>query len=161
MEGRAYRAGHGASTPRRGAATLWRVRTLNVLLLVVLLAGGLWAWLGTRPTAPPAPDEEGAAPRDGTEAPLPPAPVTGSLVVRVRTSDGSPLPAGTQAGYTRFGSPRLRSAAPDGTFPFSDAPTGRIEVTAQAPGWTVEDVTVTLVPGVPAEAVVTLTPAPK
>jgi hypothetical protein len=137
------------------------VRVVNVLLLLVLLAGGLWVWLGTRPTRPPAPDEEGAVVHGPSEAPLPPVPVTGSLLIRVRTADGSPLPAGTEAGYARFGSPRLRAPAPDGTFPFSDAPVGRLDVTAQAPGWTAETVPVTLVPGVPAEAIVTLSPAPK
>jgi hypothetical protein len=134
---------------------------VNVVLLVVLLGGALWAWLGTRPDRPPVPEEPGVADATPAEAPIPPAPVTGSLMIRVRTADGAPPPAGTQAGYARFGSLRLRTAAPDGTFPFSDAPVGRLDVTAQAPGWTAETVTVTLVPGVPAEAVVTLAPAPK
>ena len=134
------------------------VRVVNVLLLVLLLAGGLWVWLGSRPARPPAPDEEGAAAPTPAEAPLPPAPVTGSLLIRVRTSDGTPLPAGTEAGYQRFGSLRLRPPGKDGTFPFSDAPVGRLEVTAKAPGWSAEMVVVTLVTGVPAEANVTLTP---
>jgi hypothetical protein len=59
----------------------------------------------------------------------------------------------------RPGERRMRKAAADGTFPFADAPVGRLDVTAEAPGYDAATVPVTLVPGVDSgEAVVVLTP---
>ena len=81
------------------------------------------------------------------------------LLIRLRTSDGREVPGDAQAGYIRFGTPRLRKPAKDGTFPFTDAPVGRLDVTAQAAGWVADTVPVNLVPGVAAEAIVTLTAA--
>jgi hypothetical protein len=89
----------------------------------------------------------------------PPARTTGKLVVRVVTDDGRPVPAETRAGYVRYGERRLRRAATDGTFPFADAPVGRLEVTAEAPGYVAPTATAVLTPGVPAEATIILTPA--
>jgi hypothetical protein len=133
------------------------VRAVNLVLVLLVLGGGLWWVFASKSPRPPAVEEEGI-PAPSPASPLPATPVTGSLVIRVRTADGSPLPAGTEAGYFRFGDLRSRVAAQDGTFPFSDAPVGRLDVTAKAPGWSGDTVPVSLVPGVPAEAIVTLTP---
>jgi len=135
------------------------VRWFNVLLLVLLLVGGAALVLlgdGSRAVGP-RPEQEATAP--GPEEALRPEPLTGMLLIRLRTSDGREVPKDAQAGYVRFGTPRLRKPAKDGTFPFTDAPVGRLDVTAQAAGWVAETVTVNLVPGVAAEAVITLTAA--
>jgi hypothetical protein len=85
-------------------------------------------------------------------------PDTGVLVVRVRTSDGSALPARTLAGFASpEGDARLR-AVTDGAARFPDAPLGRVEATAEAEGFEPAPVDVLVVEGVPAEAVVVLTP---
>ena len=135
------------------------MRWFNVLLLVLLLVGALaFLLLGdTSRTVGPRPEQEPVVPVP--QEPLRPEPLTGMLVIRLRTADGTEIPRDAQAGYVRFGTPRLRKPARDGTFPFTDAPVGRLEVTAEAAGWVADTVPVTLVPGVAAEAVVTLTPA--
>jgi hypothetical protein len=88
---------------------------------------------------------------------------TGVLVVRVRSSDGSALPERTLAGFTLpGGGTRLKPVA-DGSVRFPDAPVGRLEVTAEAEGFAPTEASVVVLAGVPAEAVVVLTPraAPK
>lgn len=138
------------------------MRARNVLLVVLFVAAGAYLWLsgGSSSHRAPLPEQENVAPAPPTDLPPPRVePTTGTLVVRVRMSDGAAVPEEARAGYLRFGSARLRRAAPDGTFPFSDAPVGAIEATAQAPGYVAESVPTRVVPGVPAEAIVTLTPS--
>lgn len=138
---------------------------LAAVLLALALVAVAAAWLSSGPVERPRAEEAGAAHEPGpgpaaaraTEGP--PVPTTGKLVVRVRTSDGSAVPPETRAGYVHYGASRLRRAAPDGTFPFLDAPVGRLEATADAPGYTADRVAAVVVAGVDgAEPVVTLTP---
>jgi hypothetical protein len=86
---------------------------------------------------------------------------TGVLVVRVRTSDGSVLPHRTLAGFTPgSGGARLRPVV-DGAARFPDAPLGRVEATAEAEGYAAAPTDVVVLAGVPAEAVVVLSPQDK
>lgn len=141
------------------------MRLLPVVGLTAVLAvvAAYFLWPGTTtPKAEPEAAPEGsidppAAPSEGVR----PAPTTGKLVIRVKTSDGSPVPEGTTAGYLDQGVPRMRKAAKDGTFPFTDAPVRQVPLvaTANAPGYTADRVEVVLIAGVDAaEPVVTLTP---
>ena len=131
-----------------------------MLLLIALAAAVLWMWLGQAPTRPPAPEPD-PVPVVPMEPTRPPPPTTGTLVIRVKTGDGSALPAATKAGYQRPGGPlRMRAPSPDGTFRFSDAPVGELDVTAEANGYRTAKNTVTLDPGVPTETVLTLEPLP-
>lgn len=134
------------------------MRTGAVLLTVGVLSGlALWALSPRREEAPTA-DPTATASDPEPRPTLPHEPTTAKLVLRVRTADGSPLPAETRAGYARYGERRLRAAAGDGTFPFADAPVGRLEAVAEAPGYDAPSVTVVLIPGVAGEATITLTP---
>lgn len=142
------------------------MRPLPLVLLVLVLVAVAASLLSTgraerpraeEPTEPAVADATGPASSRGSA--LPEAPTTGKLVVRVRTADGSPVPDGTQAGYVHDGVRRLRKASLDGSFPFLDAPVGRLEATADAPGYTADRVAAVVVAGVDgAEPVVTLTP---
>ena len=137
------------------------MRWWNVTLLGLLVAGAAGLLLlgdGSRNVGPRAAQEETAQP--SSQEVLRPVPLTGTLLIRLKTADGTPVPDDARAGYVRFGTPRLRPPAKDGTFRFTDAPVGRLDVTAEAKGWISDTVAVTLIGGVAAEAVVTLT-APK
>ena len=131
-----------------------------MLLLIALAAAGLWLWVGGSPTRPPTPELEPVP--TVPAAPLrPPPPTTGTLVIRVRMADGTAVPAGAKAGYQRPGGPlKLRAPSPDGTFRFSDAPVGELDVSVEANGYRTVKNTVTLDPGVPTEAILTLEPLP-
>ena len=131
-----------------------------MLLLIAAAAAILWFSLGQTPTRPPTPEVEPAPAQPPPLPPRPPPPTTGTLVIRLKMSDGSEVPAGAKAGYQRLGGPlRMRAPSPDGTFRFSDAPVGPLEVVAEAKGWRPAKTIVNLDPGVPAETVLTLTPA--
>jgi hypothetical protein len=137
------------------------VRILPILALSgVLIGAAAWFLLPGRIESPRT-ETEGAAP-PVIEAPrtsVQPPPTTGRLVVRVRTADGSPVPETTTAGYLQDGVRRMRKAAPNGTFPFSDAPVGSLQATADAPGYVAEKVPVQVIGNVDAaEPIVTLTP---
>ena len=134
------------------------MRATPVLLTVALLTAGAAFLLTPRPTEGPATDQTGVALEPVDDRDRPPERVTGKLVLRVVTEDGRPLPKETRAGYVRYGDRRLRLAAADGTFPFADAPVGRIEVTAEAPGYLAPAVTAVLTPGVPTETTIVLAP---
>ena len=136
------------------------------LLLVLVLAAGLaaiaYALLGRgEPRRPrPLPDQE-AAPEPTTalvETPIPAPSTFGTLVVRLRLPEGRELPANATAGYRRYGVNRLRPAAADGTYRFSDAPIDTIDAIAEVEGYESDPVTVTLVSGTPTEAVIVLRP---
>lgn len=134
------------------------MRAAPVLLTVALLTAGAAVVFAPRRNDAPATDQTGVAMEPVHEGARAQERTTGKLVIRVRTEDGRPLPAGTRAGYVRYGDRRLRAAATDGTFPFADAPVGRLEVTAEAPGYLAPAVTAVLTPGVPAEATIILAP---
>ncbi len=138
------------------------MRAAPVLLTVALLTAGAAFLLTPRRSDAPATDQTGVAMdpvgdpgRDSVRAQ---ERTTGKLVIRVVTEDGRPLPSNTRAGYVRYGDRRLRFAATDGTFPFADAPVGRLEVTAEAAGYLAPAVTAVLTPGVPTEATIVLAP---
>lgn len=134
------------------------MRVTPIVLTVAILTAGAAFLLAPRGRDGPPTDQTGAA-VDPIDAPTRVVErTTGKLVIRVVTSDGAALPAETRAGYVRYGERRMRRAAADGTFPFADAPVGRLEVTAEAPGYLAETVVTVLTPGVPSEATVSLTP---
>lgn len=134
------------------------MRAAPVLLTVALLTAGAAFVLTPRRSDAPSTDQTGVALDPVDDRPVATERTSGKLVVRVVTEDGRPLPKGTRAGYVRYGDRRLRFAAADGTFPFADAPVGRLEVTAEAPGYLAPTVTAVLTPGVPTEATVILAP---
>jgi hypothetical protein len=87
--------------------------------------------------------------------------MTGTLVVRVRTSDGAPPPDGATAGYVEGRDRRLRTLSPEGTVRFSDLRLDRgrqtrVEAVAEAPGYFPGTAEVRVSPHVPAEVVVTV-----
>lgn len=134
------------------------------LLLALVLAAGIaaiaYALLGGRDDRRPRPlpeQEEAPEPVAPTpSAPIPPTATTAPLVIRVKVPGDRALPPGTQAGYRRFGNRRLRPAAADGTFRFSDAPTGSIELIVEAEGYRADPVAVEVEPNQTNEAVVVL-----
>jgi hypothetical protein len=137
------------------------VRWTTVCLLIALAAAGLWLWLGGTPTRPPTPEPEPRPPPAPYLPPRPPPPTTGTLVIRLKMDDGTEVPAGAKAGYQRPGGPlRMRAPSPDGTFRFSDAPVGTLDIVAEANGYRTAKNTVNLDPGIPTETILTLTPAP-
>jgi hypothetical protein len=125
----------------------------------------LYALLRPRPPAADAPVEV-PAPDSQTPA-VRPAPTlsTGTLVVRVRTADGAPLPEDAEAGYVAGRDPRLRRVT-EGIARYSDvalapgAPQTRIEALARAPGYFPASAEVYVRPGEPAEVVITLQRSP-
>jgi hypothetical protein len=131
------------------------------VVVTVAVASGLVAYaLRPRATAPPRIEPE-ATSQDGPPAGSTDRPeaTTGKLVIHVRTADGRGVPAGTMAGWVRYGARRMRPPAPDGSFPFADAPVGRLVATAEAPGYSADSVPVEVTAGVDAaEPIVTLTP---
>lgn len=134
------------------------MRAAPVLLTVALLTAGAAFFLTPRRSDAPATDQTGVAMDPVNDPVRAQERTTGKLVIRVVTEDGRPLPSNTRAGYVRYGDRRLRFAATDGTFPFADAPVGRLEVTAEAPGYLAPAVTAVLTPGVPTEATIVLAP---
>lgn len=134
------------------------MRAAPVLLTVALLTAGAAFLLTPRRSDAPATDQTGVAMDPVSDPVRAQERTTGKLVIRVVTEDGRPLPTNTRAGYVRYGDRRLRFAATDGTFPFADAPVGRLEVTAEAPGYLAPAVTAVLTPGVPTEATIVLAP---
>jgi hypothetical protein len=68
------------------------------------------------------------------------------------------VPTGTEVGYRKDGASRVRYAEPTGRRMFGDAPLGRIEVFARAPGYAEVTQTVVIEAGVPAETVLLLRP---
>ena len=133
-------------------------------ILVFVLAAGLaaiaYALLGaSEPRRPrPLPEQE-EAPEPSTlvrDTPIPTPAATGTLVVRVRVPEGAELPKKAEAGYRRFGQKRLRPVGSDGTFRFSDVPVGTVDAIAEVEGYESDTVTVTLVSGMPAEALIVL-----
>ncbi len=152
------RAANGAPRPRdRRYAASCRARHPVLLTVAILTAGAAFLFAPRRRDGP-APDQTGAAQDPAADPERTPERTTGKLVIRVVTIDGKPLPAATTAGYVRYGERRMRRAATDGTFPFADAPVGRLDLTAEAPGYLAQTVAAVLTPGVPAEATVSLTP---
>jgi hypothetical protein len=148
------------------------MRPVPALALVAVAAGVAWWIVRPRPAgAPPVPDVPAAR---APEVPEPTAgkaagtlgrgafdSETGVLVVRVRTSDGSLLPEKTLAGFTPgSGGARLRPVV-EGVARFPDAPLGRLEATAEAEGYAAAPTAVVVLAGVPAEAVVVLSPQGK
>jgi hypothetical protein len=133
-------------------------------LLVLVLASGIaaiaYAVLGrSEPRRPRPIAEQEEAPEPSPALPNDPIPTpaaTGTLVVRLSLPEGTELPAKAEAGYRRFGQKRLRPIGADGTFRFSDVPVGTLEAIAEVEGYQAEPVTVTLVPGMPAEALILL-----
>ena len=129
-----------------------------MLLLIALASAVLWLSLGQTPTRPPTRGRAGPAPscrrcRVAARA------HDGTLVIRVKMSDGSAVSRAPRCGYQRLGGPlRMRAPSPDGTFRFSDAPSrppgGRRGGEGVSPGQS----SVNLDLGVPAETVLTLTP---
>ena len=136
---------------------------LRVLIPFTVLSLVLYAWLegASGPPRAPAPDVDPRPPPSvESTSPRLPEPTTAALVIRVKTADGKDVPEGTRAGYTRFGgADRLRLVGPDGACRFTDAPVGRIEAIAEAAGYERGRTTTIVVPGVPNEAVLTLTAA--
>ena len=129
------------------------------LLLACGAAAALWFGILDRP-APVSGPEAVEAPAGGASQPEVAVrePKRGTLVVRVRTEDGSPLPPGTQAGYLVGRMERVRSAADDGTFRFADAPLGDVELIAKADGYRLGSGRARVVAGLSTEAVVVLVP---
>lgn len=133
-------------------------------ILALVLASGIaaiaYAVLGRGEPRRPRPiAEQEEAPEPGPALPNDPIPTpaaTGTLVVRLSVPDGKELPAKAEAGYRRFGQKRLRPIGADGTFRFSDVAVGTLEAIAEVEGYEAEPVTVTLVPGMPAEALILL-----
>jgi len=143
-------------------------RILLVLVLAVGLAALAYALLGGRePRRPrPLPEQEEAPepPPPVTSAPIPPAASTAPLVIRVKVPGDRALPVGVQAGYRRFGNRRLRPPATDGTFRFSDAPSGTLELVVEAEGYRADPVSIEVEPNQTNEAVIVLevlAPPPK
>lgn len=135
-------------------------RPLFIAAATVVVLVSWWALTPGRDEAPrPAPEPtapengEPAAMKDGgprTSAPL---------VVHVKTSDGSPVPAGTQAGFSFAGSdPRMRAVSAGGDARFSDVPLGRVRAVADAPGYVAAPADVIVTAGMTNEVVVLLTP---
>ena len=138
------------------------MRAAPVLLTVTLLTAGAAFLLTPRRFEAPATDQIGVGMdhvgdpgRDSVRAQ---GRTTGKLVIRVGSEEGSPMTSTTREGKLRYGDRRLRFAATDGTFPFADAPVGRLEVTAEAAGYLAPAVTAVLTPGVPTEATIVLAP---
>src|SRR5262245_27186516 len=140
------------------------MRALAPVLLLAVAAFVAWWVLSDRSAAsrPPLPEpaEAPAAPA-GPERPARTEAQTGFLVVRVRTAGGEAVPPKTAAGFDFLGSPRLRTVGEDGTVRFTDAPLGKVQATAEAEGYVATPVPVVVVAGIPAEAIVTLTPKQK
>ena len=139
------------------------MRPVSTVLLVLVACGAGYLWLG-EPGAPPP-----TAPSPEVDRPPPPPPpsetrtrplaTTGTLRIRVSTEDGKDLPADARAGYAKYGGPpRMRSHDGDGTFLFTDAPVGEIEVIAEAKGYRETRQRVVVQPGVPAETVLVVPP---
>ena len=85
-------------------------------------------------------------------------------MIRVKVPGDRAMPAGTQAGYRRFGNRRVRPPATDGTFRFSDAPIGALDLVVEAEGYRAGPVTIRVEPNQTNEAVVVLEalePGPK
>ena len=135
-------------------------------ILVLVLAAGLAAIAyavlgGSEPRRPrPLPEQEEAPEPSNSvhDTPIPTPSATGTLVVRLRLPEGKELPSKAEAGYRRFGQKRVRSPGSDGTFRFSDVPVGIVEAIAEVEGYESDTVTVTLVSGMPAEALIVLRP---
>jgi len=134
-------------------------------LAAVVVGAGTWALLSSEP--PPVVEPSPRTPT--TSAPTrttPPPMLTGTLVLRVKTSDGKPLPANAVAGYRANGpDARVRPLSPEGIVRFSDVPLvepgpTRIEVVAEAPGYFPTSKEVRISRDVPHETVLTLTPSP-
>ena len=135
-------------------------RVLLVLVLAVGLAAIAYALLGggePRRRRPLPEQEEAPEPiAPTTSAPIPPAAATAPLVIRVKVPGDRALPAATQAGYRRFGNRRVRPPATDGTFRFSDAPVGALELVVEAEGFRADPVTIQVESNQTNEAVLVL-----
>lgn len=138
---------------------------LFAFLAAVLVGAGTYALLSPDPD----PVEEPSPRTPSGKAPTrtsPPPMLTGTIVLRVRTSDGKPLPAEAKGGYREGSSdPRLRPLSPEGIVRFADVPLVEpgptsIEALAQAPGYFPASKEIRLLRDVPNETVLTLTPAP-
>jgi hypothetical protein len=137
------------------------VRFFLLTMLTILLAWGAWTILRdpaetTSHLGPPpedmAPEEDpDAIDGETRRARL----TTGTLVVTVRTPDGS-VPADARAGYRYGGEDRWRRVNRTGEARFTDAPLGLLEVQAQAPGYTSGSQQYTVMAGVRADVVLLL-----
>jgi hypothetical protein len=137
---------------------------LFAFLASVAVGAGLYALLRPEPPALDEPEPTTAASKPPTRTSPPPT-LTGTLVVRVRTSDEKPLPPETRAGYRSGLEPRLRPLLPEGIVRFADVPLvepgpTRLEAMAQAPGYFSASKEILVSRDVPNETVLTLTPAP-
>ncbi len=135
-------------------------RLLLALVLAVGVAAVAYALVGggeaRRPRPLPEQEEAPEPPSSVPTAPIPPSAATAPLVIRVRVPGDGALPAGMQAGYRRFGNRRVRPAAADGTFRFSDAPIGAIDLVVEAEGYRAAPATIQVEPNQTNEAVVVL-----
>jgi hypothetical protein len=135
-------------------------RALRIGIPVGLaMAAGLFALLWPKAEAPEEPPPP-AAPTPSNGRP-PPDVTTGTLVVRVLTSDGVPPPDDAVAGYVEGRDRRLRALSPERTVRYSDVRLDRgrqtrVEAVAEAPGYFPASADVHVSPNVPAEVVLTL-----
>jgi hypothetical protein len=138
---------------------------LFAFLAAVLVGAGTYALL--RPDPDPVEEPSPRTP-SGKAAPTrttPPPMLTGTIVLRVRTSDGKPLPSAALGGYRHGTDPRLRPLSAEGIVRFKDVPLvepgpTRLEAMAQAPGYFPVTKEILVTRDVPNETVLTLTPAP-
>jgi hypothetical protein len=133
------------------------MRTGLTVFVALCLAGGLaFLLLATEPVG-----DEGVPAFDLHERELAENPhlllKEGVLTIRVLTAEQT-VPTGAEVGYRHDGKLRLVYARERGEREFSDAPLGRIEVVARAPGYAEATRVVEMVPGVPEVAVLTLEP---
>ena len=139
------------------------MRLSHALVPIAVVVAGALAFVLLRPSDSGTGPETGAE-TTGTPPPRPPEPdrvpnsTRGTLIIRVRTPDSMPLPPGTRAGYVEGLERRMRPPAGDGTFRFTDAPVGKLDVIAEAEGYRPGTSVAIVTPQVPTEISVTLEP---
>jgi hypothetical protein len=125
----------------------------SLALLAVVLAGSLWFFL-TRQERPDVPRTRDPSEVEREENPT----LTRGhevLTLWAHTPDKI-VPPGTEVGYRTKEGVRWRFVDPNGRQMYTDAPLGRLEVLAKAPGYPEVKSVVILEPGVPAETVLLL-----
>ena len=137
------------------------MRTIVILVLVGLLAYGIWVLSGGSedPVLPESPEQVQSGPtadelrhreRLGRK--------TGTLSIRGHTTDGE-VPAGLEVGYVRPDGTVRWNYAVDGERLFTDAPLGMVETVARATGYPEARQKCQVIAGVPSTCVVLLRPA--
>jgi hypothetical protein len=138
------------------------VRPVPAILVALVLGGVAWLWIGkpgAPPPAAPSPELDRPPPPPASEIRTRPPATTGTLVIRVSPSDGKDLPEAARAGYAKYGGPpRMRTRGSDGSFRFTDAPVGPVEVMADVPGYREAKGQVVVQAGVPSETVLVVEP---